>query len=60
MLKRAIRNLAVTALAVAAATTLTALGAAGPSAAATAAIQPGHADIAANPNFCSRIGNGIC
>jgi hypothetical protein len=47
MLKRTIRNLAVTAITMASATVLTAMGATGASAAATAATQPGHAGMAA-------------
>jgi hypothetical protein len=48
MLKRAIRNLAITAITMASATTLTAMCATGSSAAATAASQPSHAGMAAN------------
>jgi hypothetical protein len=48
MLKRKIRNLAVTVITIGSATVLTALGATGASAAATTAGQPGHVDVAAN------------
>jgi hypothetical protein len=48
MLKPMVRRLAATGIALASAAVLTTLGATGASAAATAAIQPGHVGVAAN------------